>query len=122
MQQPRGIGNDPCVCDVECLECQSTWTNVYTLDCYEDLSNEVLSVGESGFVVNINLTPELASLYESIIIHGVKERLYHDALGACEVDEEDPEFFSVYLRDHEGISHCVGDCGKLKLPVLRQLP
>jgi hypothetical protein len=121
MQQPRGIENDSCVCDVECLECQSTWTNVYTLDCYEDLSSDVLSVGDSGFMVNINLTPGLADLYQRIVIHGVKERLTHDTLGVCEVDEEDPEFFSVYLRDRAGISHCVGDCGKLKLPILRQL-
>jgi hypothetical protein len=121
MQQPRGIENDTCVCDVECLACLSTWTNVYKLDCYEDLNSDHLSVGDSGFMVNVNLTPELVGLYQSIVIHGVRERLTHDTLGICEVDEEDPAFFSVYLLDHAGISHCVGDCGKLKLPVLRQL-
>ncbi|NOU22158.1 MAG: hypothetical protein HOO93_10285 [Methyloglobulus sp.] len=121
MQQPRGIENDTCVCDVECLECLSTWTNVYKLDCYEDLSSDVMSVSDHGFMVNINFLPEQASKYQSITIHGVTERLSHDALGICEVDEENPDFFSVYLRDHAGISHCVGDCGKLKLPLLRQL-
>ncbi len=121
MQPPRGVENDTCVCDVECLECQSCWTNVYKLDCYEDLSSDYMSVSDNGFVVNINFTPEQASKYQSITIHGVKERLYHDAHGLCEVDEEAPTFFSIYLRDHEGLSHCFGDCGKLKLPVLRQL-
>lgn len=121
MQQPRGIENDTCVCDVECLECLSTWTNVYKLDCYEDLSSDVMSVSDHGFMVSINFPPEQASKYQSITIHGVTERLSHDALGICEVDEENPDFFSVYLRDHAGISRCVGDCGKLKLTVLRQL-
>jgi hypothetical protein len=121
MHQPSGLDNETCVCDVECHECQSCWTNVYKLDCYEDLSSDVLSVGDSGFMVNVNLTPIQAGLYQSIVIHGVKERLTHDTLGICEVDEADPAFFSVYLRDLAGISHCVGDCGKLKLPVLRQL-
>lgn len=107
------------VCNVGC----SLWVirNAYKLDCYEDLSSDYMSVSDHGFVVNINFTLDQASKYQSITIHGVKERLYHDVHGLCEVDEEEPTFFSVYLRDHEGLSHCFGDCGKLKLPVLRQL-
>lgn len=121
MENPRGIDNDTCVCNVECLGCQSTWTNSYKLDGYEDLSSDVVSMGDGGFVVDINIAPERVCLYQTIIIEGVTERLSHDAFGICEVDNENPAFFSVYLRDYEGISQCFGDCGKNKLPVLRQL-
>ncbi len=62
MENPRGIDNDTCVCNVECLGCQSTWTNSYKLDGYEDLSCDVLSMGDGGFVVDINIAPETVCL------------------------------------------------------------
>ena len=93
MERPRGIDNETCVCDVECLGCQSTWTNRYKLDGYEDLSSDVLSMGNGGFVVDINIAPERVSLYQTIIIEGVTERLSHDAFGICEVDNGTLGFF-----------------------------
>ena len=50
-------------------------------------------------------------LYASIEIRGVKD------LGDlnCVTDDDNPDFFSAYARDHENLAYCIADAGMSKL-------
>lgn len=47
--------------------------------------------------------------YDSLEVHGVSEE--EDGYGgtACEIDDENPEFFSVYAHLKQGGVECIGD-------------
>lgn len=54
-----------------------------------------------------------AADYDALEIHGVRDMLSHDQTKgtACEIDNDNPQFFSVYVRLAEGGVDCVGDFG-----------
>jgi hypothetical protein len=54
-------------------------------------------------------------LYASIEIRGVKD--LGDA--NCVTDDDNPDFFSAYTRDHENLAYCIADAGISKLEQLR---
>lgn len=64
-----------------------------------------LSVYET-FVDDIT-NESLKSNYEGIDIEGVR-----DCFDYIMVDNENPNFFSVYLRDRNGLARCVGNFGQ----------
>ena len=59
------------------------------------------------------------SQYDAVEIHGVRDlKPSDDSIGTvCEVDEDDPEFFSVYVHLVAGGLECIGDFGNRKLAV-----
>ena len=54
-------------------------------------------------------------LYASIEIRGVKDL----GDGNCFTDDDNPDFFSAYTRDHENLAYCIADAGMSKLEQLR---
>ena len=54
-------------------------------------------------------------LYASIEIRGVKDL----GEGNCVTDDDNPDFFSAYTRDHENLAYCIADAGMSKLDELR---
>jgi hypothetical protein len=56
-------------------------------------------------------------LYDALEIHGVK--ILHHSInpkGSClELDNESPDFYSVYVQARRGGIECVGDFGKYEL-------
>ena len=54
-------------------------------------------------------------LYASIEIRGVKDL----GDGNCVTDDDNPDFFSAYTRDHENLAYCIADAGMSKLEQLR---
>jgi len=61
-------------------------------------------------------------LYVSIEIHGVKGEFDLEANETiCEVDDDNPQFFSAYTRDLNNEAYCIADAGMSKLEDLRTL-
>ena len=61
-------------------------------------------------------------LYVSIEIHGVKGEFDPEANETiCEVDDDNPQFFSAYTRDLNNEAYCIADAGMSKLEDLRTL-
>jgi hypothetical protein len=61
-------------------------------------------------------------LYVSIEIHGVKGEFDPEANETiCEVDDNNPQFFSAYTRDLNNEAYCIADAGMSKLEDLRTL-
>lgn len=61
-------------------------------------------------------------LYVSIEIHGVKGEFDPEANETiCEVDDDNPQFFSAYTRDINNGAYCIADAGMSKLEDLRTL-
>lgn len=58
-----------------------------------------------------------AEYYDAIEVHGVRDlNEPDDPQGTCcEVDDEHPQFFSVYVHLKEGGVECVGDFGSVSL-------
>ena len=54
-------------------------------------------------------------LYASIEIRGVKDLGNEN----CVTDDDNPDFFSAYARDHENLAYCIADAGMSKLEKLR---
>ncbi|MBS4705151.1 hypothetical protein [Aeromonas veronii] len=53
------------------------------------------------------------ALFDCIEIQGVSNVDGEGPSGICEVDNDDPDFFSVYLHQVEGGVACVGDFSEL---------
>jgi len=61
-------------------------------------------------------------LYVSIEIHGVKGEFDLEANETiCEVDDDNPQFFSAYTRDLNNEAYCIADAGMSKLEDLRTI-
>lgn len=60
---------------------------------------------------------EFAHRYDAIEVHGVRDlNEPNDQTGTCcEVDDENPQFFSVYLHCRNGGMECVGDFSTIEL-------
>jgi hypothetical protein len=63
-----------------------------------------------GYAETIMLHP---SLYDAVEVHGVRDLQEPDRVEKhgtiCEVDDDDPQFFSVYAHLREGGCECIGD-------------
>jgi hypothetical protein len=51
------------------------------------------------------------SLYEALEVHGAREYFSDNETRAyCEIDDKDPDFYSVYIRYHDSPEvECIGD-------------
>ena len=51
------------------------------------------------------------SLYEALEVHGAREYFNDNETRAyCEIDDKDPDFYSVYIRYHDSPEvECIGD-------------
>jgi hypothetical protein len=62
------------------------------------------------------------SLYKSMEVRGARPELDADdglKVCGCQVDDANPQFYSAYLRDLEGLAVCVADAGMDRLDELR---
>ena len=62
------------------------------------------------FTELLPVTPGQIAQYDALEVHGVRDVATDGSGGTqCEVDDEHPQFYSVYLHRKEGGVECVGD-------------
>ena len=81
----------------------SRWNNYYTLG---EIDAPVAPLKDRHLDHSAPLYP--IDRYDAVEVHGVRE-IHEDGETRCEVDDADPQFFSVYLHFREGHVDCVGD-------------
>ena len=78
-------------------------------------------LNKQHFDVYSTLTESKPELYTSIEVRGVKGEFNSETNELdCETDDDNPQFFSAYVRETEnGCAYCIVDAGMSKLDELR---